>query len=73
MEDIREKFKVNLGELDSMQVTQLRLRLREGEKHLKYYHSTMSAFKHPEKRMKCQDTKYYEEVVPYIKKLLEQI
>ncbi len=73
MANIQEKFKVDLEELKGMQINQLKLRLKEGERHLKYWNSTMSAFKYPEKRMKCQDTKYYEEVVPEIKRILEQL
>lgn len=70
MEDIREKFKINLDELKTLQIKHLKLRLKEGERHLRYWNNTMSAFKYPERRVKCQDTKYYEEVVPEIKRIL---
>lgn len=72
MENIQEKFKVNIEELQSMQVKVLKATYREGEKHLRYYYSTMSAFSNPQNRVKCHDTKYYEEVMPIIAKILKQ-
>ena len=71
MVDIQEKFKVNIEELQTQQISVLRATYREGEKHLKYYYGTMSAFKYPEQRIKCFDTKYYEEVMPEIAKILK--
>lgn len=72
MENIQEKFKVNIEELQTQQLSVLKAIYREGDKHLKYFYGTMSAFKFPERRVKCFDTKYYEEVMPEIARILKQ-
>ncbi len=66
------KFKVDPSHLQDQQVSVLKALYREGDRHMKYYHSTMGAFKFPEKRMKCFDTKYFEEVMPMIEDILKQ-
>lgn len=72
MEDIKEKFKVDVEKLRTLQVSVLKAIKTEGEKHLKYYHSTMSTFSHPALRIKTHDTRYYEEVIPIIVRILEE-
>ena len=66
------KFKVDPLQLRDQQVSVLKALYREGERHLKYYNSTMGAFRFPEKRMKCFDTKYFEEVLPLIDGILRE-
>jgi len=66
------KFKVDPSLLQDQQIKVLKALYREGDRHMKYYHSTMAAFKHPELRMKCFDTKYFEEVMPMIEEILKQ-
>jgi hypothetical protein len=72
MENIKDKFKVDIEKLKTQNISVLKAVLREGERHLRYYYSTMSVFKHPESRVKTQDTVYYEEVVPIIVEILQQ-
>ncbi len=69
----QEKFRIDIDKLGEQQVSVLRALYREGERHMKYYHSTMGAFRYPEKRVKCFDTKYFEDVMPEIKKILDQL
>jgi hypothetical protein len=71
MENIKEKFKIpEIETLKQEQIMVLKKINREGIRHLKYYHSTMDAFRFPELRVKTQDTVYYEEVLPIIAKIL---
>jgi len=72
MVNVKEKFKINIESLRSSQINVLKAIKKSGEAHLKYYHETMSAFKNPEKRMKCHDTKYFEEVLPIVNEILEE-
>ena len=61
---------ISIAELQDQQLNILRAIKREGEKHLKYFYSTMYHFKFPDKRIKCFDTKYYEEALPVIERIL---
>lgn len=72
MENIQEKFSVDIDKLRTEQISVLRAIYREGTKHLKYFSETMKAFAHPENRVKTFDTKYYEEVMPEIARILKQ-
>ena len=72
MENIQEKFAVDIDKLRTEQISVLKAIYREGQKHLKYFSATMSAFTYPEKRIKTFDTKYYEEVLPEIARILKQ-
>ncbi len=72
MENIQEKFTVDIEKLRTEQISVLKATYREGERHLKYFASTMSAFAFPEKRVKTFDTKYYEEVMPVIARILKE-
>lgn len=73
MQSVQEKYKIPpIETFQEMQISVLKAKYKEGEKHLKYYYSTMSVFKYPEKRMKTFDTKYYEEVLPIIAKILRE-
>lgn len=65
----------SLTEIQSLaeqQVKVLRAIKKEGERHMEYFDSTMSAFKNPQARIKCFDTLYYEKALPYIDQLLKQ-
>ncbi len=66
----QDRFKVDVEKLRSMQVQSLKTIKRIGEKHMKIFHKTMSAFKHPENRLKCHDTAYYEKVLPIVNEIL---
>ena len=59
-------------QLPDQQIKILKAIKREGEKHLKYYYDTMKHFKFPEKRLKCFDTKYYEDALPHIERILRE-
>lgn len=72
MINVKEKFKVNIDSLRATQISVLKAIKKSGEAHLKYYYGTMSAFKFPEKRMKCHDTKYFEEVLPIVDEILKE-
>lgn len=70
MINVQEKFKIDIDKLPSMSVMVLKATLKTGREHLKNFQTTMSAFKFPEKRLKCHDTIYYETVVPIIENIL---
>jgi len=72
MKSIQEKFKVQVDKLKELEIKILRALFKEGEAHLKYYFTTMSCFKYPERRVKCYDTVYYEEVLPEIARILKE-
>jgi hypothetical protein len=73
MQSVQDKYKVPpIETLQGMQISILKAIYKEGEKLLKYYNTTMSVFKHPELRVKTHDTKYYEEVMPIIAKVLRE-
>lgn len=72
MVNVKEKFKINIESLRAMQINVLKAIKKSGEAHLKYYYGTMSAFKNPEKRMKCHDTMYFEEVLPIVDGILKE-
>lgn len=63
---------VDIAQLPEQQIKILKAIKREGEKHLKYYYGTMKHFKFPEKRLKCFDTKYYEDALPHIERILRE-
>lgn len=63
---------VDIAQLPEQQIKILKAIKREGEKHLKYYYDTMKHFKFPEKRLKCFDTKYYEDALPHIERILRE-
>lgn len=69
---IHEKFKVDIDKLRGEQISILRKIYKDGTAHLKYYHSTMSAFKNPHLRIKTFDTVYYEEIMPEVAKILRE-
>ena len=73
MVNVKDKFKIDIGSLRSLQISVLRNLKKVGDRHLEYYNSTMSAFKFPEKRMKCHDTVYYEAMLPEVNRILEEI
>lgn len=62
----------DINTLQDIDISILRKTFKEGEKHMKYYYSTMSAFSNPENRVKCFDTEYYERVLSEIAKLLTE-
>jgi mannitol/fructose-specific phosphotransferase system IIA component (Ntr-type) len=68
---MQDKHNVPVDKLKDVPVPLLKAIRKAGEKHLAYYSKTMSVFKHPEKRVKAFDTKYYEEVLPIIKEILD--
>lgn len=70
MVNVKEKYRVNIEKLRELPVSILKTVQREGIKHMKYYNDTMAAFKFPERRIKCYDTKYFEETLPEIEKIL---
>lgn len=59
-----------IDQLPSQSIKVLRAIKKEGEKHMKYFHSTMGAFKYPERRVKAFDTTYYENALPIIDEIL---
>jgi len=63
---MQEKFKIDVEGLRQEQISVLKAIYKEGTRHLHYYHSSMSCFKYPEKRVKTFDTKYYEDVLPIV-------
>lgn len=65
-------FTVDLDRLRQEQVSVLKAIYRAGDRHMKYYHDTMSVFKFPERRIKTFDTCYYERVLPEIAKILRE-
>jgi hypothetical protein len=67
---IEKKFIVDIEKLKTEDINRLRNLYKEGEKHLKYYYETMSAFKNPERRVKTYDTAYYEEVMPIVMSII---
>ena len=72
MVNVQDKFKIDIETLPSMSLLVLKATLKTGRAHLKSYRDTMSAFRFPEKRMKCHDTIYYETVVPEIERILAE-
>jgi hypothetical protein len=72
MQSIQEKFKVDIDKLRTEQISILRKIYKDGTAHLKYYHGTMSAFINPHLRIKTFDTKYYEDVLPEVSKILRE-
>lgn len=72
MVNVSDKYKVDIDKLRVMQISVLKALKKTGEKHLESFHSTMSSFKFPERRVKCHDTKYYEEVIPEVNRILEE-
>lgn len=72
MQPIQDKFKVDVDKLRNEQISILRKIYKDGTEHLKYYHGTMYIFQFPELRIKTFDTKYYEEVLPEIAKILRE-
>ncbi len=61
-----------LDQLTDLDVKVLRAIKKEGEKHLRYYYSTMQHFQHPERRLKCFDTMTYENILPRVEKILRE-
>lgn len=59
-------FVVDKEKLKGEQLVVLRAIQKAGQKHLSYYHESMAAFQHPERRVKTFDTVYYEEVMPIV-------
>lgn len=72
MVSIKNKFKVDIESLQSLQIASLRNLKKVGENHLKRYADTMSAFRFPERRLKCHDTIYYEKMIPEVNRILEE-
>lgn len=66
------QFTVDINRLKQEQVSVLKAIYKAGDKHMKYFHSTMGAFKFPDRRMKTFDTCYYERVLPEIAKILRE-
>ncbi len=67
-----DKFAIDIDNLKQSQDMVLRAIYREGEKHLKYFASTMTAFKNPKNRVVTHDTVYYQEVMPIIIAILRE-
>lgn len=65
-------FVVDVDKLKAEQISILKAVYKAGDKHMKYYYSTMNAFKHPELRVKTFDTQYYEQAMPEIAKILQE-
>lgn len=63
---------VDIDKLPEQHIKVLKAIKKEGERHLEYFYSTMKHFKFPEKRMKTFDTKYYEDALPFIDKILKE-
>lgn len=63
---------VDIAKLPEQEIKILQAIKREGEKHLKYFYDTMKHFTFPEKRVKCFDTKYYEDALPQIERILRE-
>lgn len=72
MQSVQEKFKVDLEKIRGSQITILRKIFKDGKEHLKYFHETSKAFQNPELRVKTFDTKYYEEVLPEVARILRE-
>lgn len=67
---VNDDFEVDVEGLRREQISVLKAIKRVGERHMKYFHETMAAFKFPERRMKAFDTQYYERVLPEVNKIL---
>jgi hypothetical protein len=63
---MKKVYRVEVDQLKDLDIAIIKSVYREGERHLKYYHSTMHIFKNPEKRIKTYDTLYYEQVMPFV-------
>lgn len=61
-----------LEHLTDLDVKVLRAIKKEGEKHLRYYYSTMKHFRFPERRLKCFDTVTYEAILPKVERILRE-
>lgn len=66
-----DKFKIDLNNLHQEKLSRLKQVQKAGYKHLEYYNNTMAAFQFPERRIKCHDTIWFEEVLPIITKILK--
>lgn len=64
-------FKIEADKLKEVDIAIVKAIYREGTKHMKYFHSTMSIFKNPANRVKTHDTLYYEEILPYTIEILK--
>lgn len=65
-----KKFVVDVESLRGEQLNILEAIYKEGEKHIREFHERAKAFKYPERRVKCFDTVYYEQVMPIIVEIL---
>lgn len=63
---------VDITKLPEQEIKILKAIKREGERHLKYFYDTMKHFTHPERRVKCFDTKYYEDALPHIERIFRE-
>lgn len=63
---------LDVNNLTAEQILSMKAQYSEGKKHLAYFNDTMKHFKFPEKRMKTNDTVFYERVVPQIETMLKQ-
>lgn len=70
---VNKKYNIDLNKLHDTQISVLKRVEREGQKHLKYFYSTMDVFEFPDKRVKCHDTIWFEEVLPIIQDALKQL
>lgn len=63
---MKKVYRVEVDQLKDLDIAIIKSVYREGDKHLKYYHNTMHAFKNPANRVKTFDTVYYEQVMPFV-------
>jgi hypothetical protein len=68
-----QTVQINLDNLDQLQIGNLKQVMKAGEAHLKYFEDTMKHFKFPERRMKTDDTIYYEKVLPIVRRKIREL
>lgn len=66
------KYNIDVDNLQNTQVSVLRRVQRDAIAHIKYFYDSMSAFKYKERRVKCHDTKWFEEMLPIVSKVLKE-
>jgi len=66
-----EKYKIDIENIHQEKISRLKQVQKAGYKHLDYYHNSMSVFEFPERRVKCYDTIWFEEVLPIVTKILK--
>lgn len=64
---------IDISSLKEEQIFSIEVQYQEGKKHMKYFNDTMKNFKFPERRMKTNDTIYYETNMPEWERVLKQL